>query len=552
MARQPGPPGGGGGGGGRGPAPPITQTQRAWKGLNVTDSRLTLDEDELYRCENAMPLGRGIAPTPLYNGPRGTALHAGSLIKESYGCSLTYAPNTTPHPVTIAIFEDGSAWMRDHFLDGAVDVQIAPVQTFSSSPSGTAIVIWQDGPVLFLDDKAGYVKWDGVTFTVIDATKKGHALSVFSGYAFLGTAPRTMTFSAPNAFADFVAANGSGSFKITDDAFQGAIQRLISTVSQLWIIGIAAIDALGNIATVSGVTTFSVTNAVTTIGTAFGDSVIGYFRSLIFSTGYSIHSLLGVTPQKLSGKLDQFFSSLGPAITFGPRPGIVKLNGIIILVYLFSFTDPKTGVHSTRLLCFAEGKWFVTTTPDLGGNRILDLVSLTISTVPEVYGIDAGGFLYRIFARPSDAAKGTVTISSKLSDAGAPVEGHQAFHVGFDFSAPLATGLTSLSVTLTTEARTLTLPVVFPIFSPVSDAWLGVRYALFRTDNPTIGQRLGWTLSYPCADLVTLEAAHLSAGPTSEWDTGVDAALPFVFTTPADTPFVFTNPDGTPFVFLNG
>ena len=63
------------------------------------------------------------------------------------------------------------------------------------------------------------------------------------------------------------------------DAFAGAVQRLLSTVSQLWLIGVSAIDALGNIATVSGVTTFSVTNAVGTLGSPFGDR--GYFSWLI-------------------------------------------------------------------------------------------------------------------------------------------------------------------------------------------------------------------------------------------------------------------------------
>ena len=524
-----------------GPQPPQTQTQRAWKGLNVTDSRLTLDEDELYRCENAMPLGRGIAPTPLYSGPAGVSIHAGSLIKESFACALTYGGNAAPHPVGIFVFEDGSAWMRDFYNDGAVDTKIADPGKFSASPKGTSLAIWQDGPVLIQDDTAGYFKWDGTALTVIDSTKLGHGVSVFSGYVFLLTAPRTLTFTAPNSFSNFSALDGAGSFKITDDAFAGAVQRLISTVSQLWIVGVAAIDALGNIATSSGVTTFAVTNAVTTLGSAFGDSVIGYYRSLVFATGYSIHSLLGVTPQKLSGKVDQLFASLGPAISFGPRAGVVKLNGLVIVAYCYSFTDPQTSAVSTKLLCFAEGKWFLTTTPDLGGNRVLDIVSLTVRTAPELYGIDAGGFIYRIFARPSDAKQGTVTIAGKLSDAGAPVEGHQAFRVGFDFSAPAAIGMTVLTVALATEATSVTLAPVAQAFLGVADAWLGLRYSMYRVNAPITGQRLGWTLSYPCASQVTLEAAHLEAGPTSEWDTVVAGPAPFVFLTPAGGPFVWLN-----------
>src|SRR2546425_11688073 len=134
---------------------PQTETARGGKGLNLSDTRLTIDDDELAWLENAMLVGRGLQSVPLYAGPTGVALHAGSLIKESYGCALTYGANTIPHPVTIAVFEDGSAWMRDHYLDGALDTQIAGAGTFSSSPSRTAITIWQDGPVLFQDDTAG-------------------------------------------------------------------------------------------------------------------------------------------------------------------------------------------------------------------------------------------------------------------------------------------------------------------------------------------------------------------------------------------------------------
>jgi hypothetical protein len=479
---------------------------------------VNLEEDELYQCENAMPLGRGIAPTPLYAGDRGASIHPGSVIKESAGFSLTYGTNAAPHPVTIAVFEDGSAWMRDHYLDGALDSMVAPVGTFSPSPNVTHITIWQDGPILFIDQLAGYSKWTGTAYTVIDASKKGTALAVFSGYTFLLVAPRTITVTAPNTFDDFSVGDGATTFKITDEAFQGAVQALLSTVSQLWIVGVSAIDALGNITTQSAVTTFSVTNAVNTVGSAFSDSVIGYYRSLVFATGYSIHSLLGVTPQKLSAAIDTLFDVLGPAIQSGPRPGVVELNGVVVLCYLYAFTDPVSGDTSTKLICFDEGKWFTAATPDLGGNRVLDMVTLTIRQVPEIYGIDQGGYIYRIFARASDAKGGTVVLGGPLSDGGNPVMGQQAFYVGFDFSAPENQGLTTLDMTLTTESLSVERPGILQKFSPVADAWLGRRYSFFRTDAPISGARIGWTLSYPAADLVMLEAHHLHVQPTQEWE----------------------------------
>jgi hypothetical protein len=172
-------------------------------------------------------------------------------------------------------------------------------------------------------------------------------------------------------------------------------------------------------------------------------------------------------------------------------------------------------------------------------------VTLTVRTAPEVYGIDAGGFIYRLFARPSDAMQGIVTVSSKLADGGAPIIGQQGFQVGFDFSAPAATGLTTLTLTLATEATTTVYQPFQQAFLADADAWLGVRYAMYRSDARITGQRLGWTLAYPCADLVTLEAAHLAAAPTGEagWDTVGGSPAPFTFTQdgPGSGTYVFLN-----------
>lgn len=524
---------------------PQTATARGFRGMNLTDTRLSLDDDELGYVENAMYVGKGIQSVPLYAGATGVSLHAGSLIKESFGCALTYGPNTVPHPVTIAVFEDGSAWQRDHYLDGAVDVNIAAPGTFSASPKRTAITIWQDGPVLIQDDTAGYYKWDGATLTVIDAGKTGSQLAVFEGHVWLKTAPRTITYTAPNSFSSFVAGDGAGSFKITDDAFEGQVYALHSTVEQLWIMGASAIDALGNVATSGGVTTFAITNALTSLGSTFADSVLGYFRALTFATGYSIHSLLGVTPQKLSAKLDRLFAFLTAAITSGPKSGIVTLNGQTVLVMLFTYTDPTTNLASTKLLCFEEGKWFVATTPDLGGNRVLDLVTLVIRATPELYGIDGGGFLYRIFARAGDTLGGTVTVRSKLYDLGAPVEGHQAIKCGFDLSAPSATTVAPVTITLVSEAAVVQLGTDQIKFLGLVDLPLNRQYALHRRDAQMIGQRLGWSLKWQASDLLCLEAAHLEHAPTSAWEVVDQVPSTFIITTAAGGVFTITTPSGT-------
>src|SRR5437667_7398098 len=36
-----------------------TQQWRSWKGLNIVDDRTAIDDDELFRIENAITLGKG-------------------------------------------------------------------------------------------------------------------------------------------------------------------------------------------------------------------------------------------------------------------------------------------------------------------------------------------------------------------------------------------------------------------------------------------------------------------------------------------------------------
>lgn len=530
------------------PEPPQPFTVREWTDLNLTESRLSIEDGELAFLENGMLLGKHIISVPLYGGDAGASLNPNSVVKESYGCSLTYGIYTAPHPVAIVVFEDGSAYMRDYFIDQPVDILVAAAGTFGASPKGTAIKIWQDGPVLFQDDAAGYCKWDGALFSTIDSNKLGDALVVFEGHVFLKTAPRTFTYTAPNSFSDFLAANGAGSFKITDDAFQGAITTAFSTVEQMWIMGASAVDALGNVATSGGVTSFSITNALTSLGTTFPDSVAGYFRSLTFYTGYSIHSLLGVTPQKLSAKIDRLFPLIDNLITFGPRVGVQELNGVTVLVFLFEFHDPVSGTPRSELLCFQEGKWFLAQTPDLDGNQVVDLVTLTIHSAPEVYGIDRAGRMYRIFARAGDAPAGTLTVSFKLYDFGAPTKGHQGIKVGLDMSAPKRTAIAPLSLTFVTERRSVT-HAINENFQASADSALGLRYALLRRDAPFSAQRLGLTVQVECAYGVTIEALHLEHAPTDDFDATDPAPVCWHFTGLNAVPFAFTNLSG-PFCWL--
>ena len=520
------------------PQQPQTQTTRGWKGLNLTDSRLSIEDDELAWCENAMIVGKSIQTLPLYNTEptrpyNGTPVHV-------WGGMLTISG--TPTPVALIFYADGAAYQRNLLTDA--DVLIAAAGTFGAAVGGAsnkAVALWRDSPVLILDPTAGYCSWDGATFAVIDATRTGDALAVFQSRAWLKTAARTVQYTAPNTNSDFAALNGAGSFVLTDEVFPGPIRSLHSSVEQLWIVGSEAVDALGNVATAAGVTTFSLTNAVKDTGASFVSAVVSWLRAVALLRANSAYALLGVTPQRISDKIDRLFragdtyTSLAGAT---PWSAIATINGRPVLCFLVSFPSGVLTSSTSAILCFSDGRWFIVapgTAPGVGG-RVTAILSAPIRSQFagfDAYGlwaVSVGGYIYPVFQTAgmlgttltdptvfTSGGRGTYKISSRLHDFGGPLNSHQTFKVGFDFMAPSDVASHDVTLSLTTEAETRALAAATVTMQAVADSPLSFRYGLHRPSAAIAGQRIGWTITGNCADRVTLEAAHIQHTEGREW-----------------------------------
>lgn len=501
-------------------ATPPTRTFRQWKRMNLGDSRLAIDDDDIYWRDNVMPVGHGQQCVPIYAGAPGPPLHAGT-VKETWGGALTFPGETFPRPVFLAIFTDGSAWQRDMSNDFIVDREIAPVGTFKPNDP-TGITIWQGGDatgtpqsvILFLDAQAGYCKWDGVTFTVIRGDLKGGAIAVFEKHAWLVLGARLIHYSAPLTYDDFDPTHGAGAFLITDEAFEGPIYQLISFVQQLWVFGADAIDAIGNVQTTGGVTTFAVTNAVGSLGTVYANSVIGYFRTLAFATAQGISGLLGVQPQDLSQNIVRLNARLSRLTEFGPRAGTQRLFGQTVLCFLVNYDDPIQGIHRPLLLCYVAGQWFVASPPSLvGAQRVLDMATMIIHDTPELYGIDEGGHVFRIFARDGDLAGGLSSIFFKLYELSAPTSDAFGLRVGVDLSGPSDVAAAHVTLATITEkierVRDYTVSML-----DAGDAPLGTRYGLLRRNVDVAGERVGVTITMNSAERLCVEALHLQLDQT--------------------------------------
>ena len=414
---------------------------RKWRGANLTDARTSIGDDEFCWLENAVTVGDGQVQIVAKQGASVATLAQG--IASLWGLVLSGAP------IMIAVGSDGSL---TQVSPGGVVTVIAGAGTVTSLAH---VTIFRSSPVLIVDPTFGYFSWDGTTFTTVSTTLLGTSIAVFEGRVFIAN-NRTLTYSAPNSATDFTAANGGGSTILTDEAFPGNIQALASALEELWIVGDGAIDALSNVVATGSspnvTTSFSITNIVTNVGSHAPNSVIGYFRALAFLAPFGAYALSGVTPQKLSEKLDGMF----PALTLTPDApaAVVVIESLPCLAFLVTYTQakkpalqtPASGVATATplLLCFTQGKWFFASQGALRW-----ITTLIVAGVSQAWGTD-GTTIYQCFGDTTGAAI-AYKIVSKLYDMGSSVTEKVVKKVGFEFQAATAVAPT---LTIDTERAT--------------------------------------------------------------------------------------------------
>src|SRR5262245_3796509 len=404
---------------------------RDFKGMNVTDARTAIDDTEFFWIENFIPIGKGqLALVP----GRGA-----NLTTVAVGIFNIWGFTRSDVPYLYSVNTDGSA-TEIRVSDGnKTTVAAAGVLTTSAR-----LAIWKDTNILIIDPTKGYFQWDGATLTTIDAARLGIAIAVFEFRVWIvgaGANKRQITFTAPNTFSDFNGANGAGSTTLSDSAFPGQIYNLLSAVEQLWIIGGAAVDAITNVTTVSGVTSFSITNVVTNVGSTFPSSVVGFFRTFLFLSPYGQYAIVGATPQKLSDKLDGLF----PLLTLGTdQPSAVgTIYNVFTVVTLVTSTDSIGGTGSARpiLLCFTQGKWFLATQ----GTSLKWVTSVVVAGSPQMWGTD-GSAVFQLFK--DTATTVTYTLKTKVWDFGLWTQAKEWVRVGLEFQANM---LVTPSLTLENE-----------------------------------------------------------------------------------------------------
>src|SRR3989442_792546 len=372
---------------------------RQFKGVNRTDSRVAIGDDEFSWLENAMTIGNGAIQ--ILNGP------GASIATFAQGVVKIEGRTLNGSPVFIVVGANGSL---EQLTPGGVRTIISGAGSVTSRVS---FALWRGTTILILDPTTGYMSWDGTTFTIIDATRVGTDIAVFQGRAILING-RVINLTSPNTFSDFNPANGATSTILTDEAFPGNINRAISALEQLWLVGDGAVEALANIVTTTGptVTTFSITNIVTNLGSNAQHSVIGYFRALAFLAPFGAYALSGVTPQKISEKLDNLFPDLRVDSTVSAAVAVVQ--NLLCLIFNVTYTGQEAqagpGPRPLQIL-FTGGKWCFASQ----GN-VTWITDVLVNGVAQAWGTD-GTHVFQLFGAP-DSQNVTYKIQWKLSPFG--------------------------------------------------------------------------------------------------------------------------------------
>src|SRR2546425_1124394 len=235
----------------------------------------------------------------------------------------------------------------------------------------------------------------------------------------------------------FVSINSDGSISIiTDAAFPGNVVELASTLEALWIVGQGGIEQLANV-TASGVapnviTSFSITNIVSDLGSNAPNSVIPYFRALALFAPFGPWVLSGVTPQPLTEKLD----GLIPQLTLTPDvpAAVAVVQNLLCLLFLVTYTGTQAQAGAgpiPMVIGFTKGKGFL----PRQGVTLKWITTLIVNGEAQGWGADTAGHIFQLFGA-SNATPVPYKVPTKLFDFGLATTAKACYKLGFEFQAP--------------------------------------------------------------------------------------------------------------------
>lgn len=424
---------------------PFILTLENWiAGMNQQARRGSIDDQELWWCENFFPLDKGAmracwGPSePLYTAPAGTTILRIFFGFIGYPTPQFAAPGPTYGGRLGWMFlSDGNIDQVDLDLKtvtriGQIWEDVPPYHWASAvvwRPRFFGSVLGQNGGVLFGSPKGMYA-WDGQTLTspgepapdwLTDLAETDptapippmpvglpgiYTMEVYQSRLFVA-GKDVLAFSAPGNGADFSASGGGGSLGYFGDKLTYSYMDLAAVAGYLYVFGDSSTDLVSNIQltgtgtlTEPFTTNFNYANIDPQVGQRFPRQVGKWGRFQLMFNGAGIFLMTGGDAIEVGHKItniwdtldtSQYLPTFASATMFGYR--VVLANG--------RFTDPWGRTRSLLLMWHPSTKgahfWTV-------ASQNLELSHIGYyeqDSIMTPYGTD-GQSLYQLFARPDE------------------------------------------------------------------------------------------------------------------------------------------------------
>ncbi len=303
----------------------------------------------------------------------------------------------------------------------------------------------------------------------------GTAIKVFSGRVWIGN-KRTVSFSAPGSYTDFIVNDAAGQFVTNDSSLRSNVTTIQAANNYLYIFGTTSINVISDVRVSTGVTLFSNTNISTAAGTAYPLSVVPYFRTIFFTNSTGIFGLTGSTPKVMSDDIDNTIALID--FTQPITTALASIYEKLCLLVMFTYNDPLLG--GRKLIAgYLDKKWFFITPP----TGALYLTQGYVNSAPVAYVTD-GTSLFQMFY--TTLLNTPHTIKTKLFDMGAPLIDKKALKFGLERIT--SASLSTINFSIDTETGT-----VNSSFTGIGGMlWLNSNGAQITWNN-SVGQNMYWS-----------------------------------------------------------
>jgi hypothetical protein len=371
------------------------KTFRQWKGVNTQSSRVSIPEDCWYDLENMIPIGNA----NLHTIPN----ISGMLV--NYGSDEIYWMQFATLNYIDYLFLFSTA---GNVYAYNIVAQTSTIINTGALLSGSASRMdqWKNSNILIIDS-TGYYSWDGTNFILISGTgvpSYGNDIAVYQDRVWIAQG-RLITLSGPDDYTQpsFLPINGAATVNLTDPQLRGAVVRMVSANSYLYIFGRSSVNIISNVYIPTNATTgavsapptplFTNTNIQSNVGCDQPASIFVFGTNVLFANRYGAQVLNGTDVERLSSDIDGTWQY----VDFSQQisGGCAVVQNIMNACFLFKkLADPTDDDPDDQTLvgCFFNNKWWFA-----AYGALTFVTQGMVNNAPTLFGL-INNQLYQLFA----------------------------------------------------------------------------------------------------------------------------------------------------------